>query len=440
MRAARLAILICFSTGSILAAEKPVSFSRQIAPLLVEKCLECHREGKVKGGYRMDTFAQLVKAGDSGETPVTQGSPEQSELLRRVLTEDEDERMPPKGDLLDKAEVALLRQWLAEGGKNDANSADTLLSVMAGDALPRVQPPKAYPRAWPVTAVAAGGGELVATSGYGEVLLWSVNEKKLVARVPGMPERIAGMVWHGDTLAVAGGSPGRSGEVWLVDSKQRKALRRIVTSADVVQAVTISSDGKWLAAGGMDNTIRLFALPEAKLRWELEAHADWVMALAFSPDGSRIVSGSRDRSARVFDVEKGQAVATHEGHAAAVLSLCFVDDGKNILSGDAVGELRRWKLDGALEKNGSTRPGRSALLASQSIGGRVFLSQADQGVVEYDWKEKKVLRTLLPPPSRINAFALTAEPHRLILGAHDGTLAVWDLKENKELTRLAAKP
>lgn len=440
LRARLLPLLFSVAGLATVPAAEPVSFSRQIAPLLVDKCVECHREAKSKGGYRLDTFDQLLKTGDSGEPVVVVGAPDKSELLRRIVTDDEDEQMPPKGDPLEKAEVNLLRQWLEQGGKFDGPSRTARLAELAADHGRKVQTPKSYPRSWPVTALAAGAGGLVASSGYGEVLLWEVTTGKLTARIQGMPERIASLAWHGNTLAVAGGSPGRSGEVWLVDAASRKAVKRVVATSDTVQVVTISQDGRWLAAGGTDNTIRLLAMPDGKTVWEAEAHADWIMALAFSPDGKHLITGSRDRSARIFDVAKGEAVATHDGHSAAVLSLTFLEGGKQVLSGDAAGEIRRWNLDGAAEKNGGLRPGRDAALASLVAGGRIFLSLADEGLVELDAKERKIIRSFKGHESRVNALAWTAEPPRLISGSHDGMVIVWDLKENQELARFAAKP
>ena len=436
----RPALFLSFlAVVSCARAAEPVSFSRQIAPLLVEKCVECHREAKSKGGYRLDTFDQLLKTGDSGEPVIVLGSPDRSELLRRIMTDDEDERMPPKGDPLDKAEVQLLREWLQQGGKFDGKSPSVRLSEFAADHGRKVQTPKSYPRAWPVTALAAGGSR-IASSGYGEVLLWEAGTGRLAGRIQGMPERIASLAWHGSTLAVAGGSPGRSGEVWLVDTAAMKAVRRIVTTSDIVQVATMSQDGAWLAAAGTDNKVRVIALPDGKPMWEAEAHADWIMALAFSPDGKHLTTGSRDRSARIFDVAKGEATATHDGHSAAVLSLTFLEGGKQVLSGDAGGEIRRWNLDGTAEKNGSLRPGREAVLASVVAGGRIFLSLADKGLVELDLKERKIIRSFKGHESRVNALAWTAEPPRLISGSHDGMIIVWDLKENQELARFAAKP
>ncbi len=88
-----------------------VEFERDIAPLLVRRCLECHNETGDSGGLRLTSAAGLQAGGDSGSV-IDAADPEQSSLLQRVL----DGEMPPaKGDVaqrLPEAEIDLLRQWV----------------------------------------------------------------------------------------------------------------------------------------------------------------------------------------------------------------------------------------------------------------------------------------------------------------------------------------
>src|SRR5438093_806714 len=82
------------------AAAPGVSFSRDVAPIFQQKCVSCHNPEKAKGKYRLHTFAELMKPGDSKSPPVTAGQPRQSELFHRVTAKDEDDRMPQKDDPL----------------------------------------------------------------------------------------------------------------------------------------------------------------------------------------------------------------------------------------------------------------------------------------------------------------------------------------------------
>ena len=79
-----ICIWVVSSSLSALSADT-VSFRSEIAPILLENCVACHGAKKAEGGYRLDTFAEMMKTGDSGVAPVTAGDGEKtSELLRRL--------------------------------------------------------------------------------------------------------------------------------------------------------------------------------------------------------------------------------------------------------------------------------------------------------------------------------------------------------------------
>jgi hypothetical protein len=102
----------------LLALAAPLSgavdFNHQIVPLLRKHCGECHTGDKLKGGFSLNDRAALLHGSENGPVVVS-GNPAKSLLLELVASTDRDERMPPKGDGLSAAEVALLRQWIAEG-------------------------------------------------------------------------------------------------------------------------------------------------------------------------------------------------------------------------------------------------------------------------------------------------------------------------------------
>src|SRR4051812_8642755 len=96
-------------------SQPAVSFVRDIAPILVSQCQQCHGPEKQKGNYRLDTYARLMKAGESGDASVTPGKPEKSQLYVLLRAADEADRMPQKADPLPDKSVELIRRWI-EGG------------------------------------------------------------------------------------------------------------------------------------------------------------------------------------------------------------------------------------------------------------------------------------------------------------------------------------
>src|SRR5690606_25807514 len=90
------------------AQAEPVSFKKDIAPILLDNCLACHGPKKAEGGYRVDSFERLLKAGDSGAAGIVAKDHDGSEVLRRITSDDEAERMPLDGDPLPPEQVELV--------------------------------------------------------------------------------------------------------------------------------------------------------------------------------------------------------------------------------------------------------------------------------------------------------------------------------------------
>jgi hypothetical protein len=108
------AAALIFLASSTPAADKPLDFAHDIVPILRKHCCECHTGEKKEGGFSLNTRPELLKGGESGAV-VAAGKSAASELIRRVTSTDETERMPPKGDRVPAADVAQLTRWIDEG-------------------------------------------------------------------------------------------------------------------------------------------------------------------------------------------------------------------------------------------------------------------------------------------------------------------------------------
>lgn len=96
-------------------ARPKVDFAKEIQPLLARRCFACHGPDKDSGGLRLNKRESALKKTDSGEHAIVPGKPDDSELLRRIASDDPDERMPPKSKPLTSEEIDAFRRWIAEG-------------------------------------------------------------------------------------------------------------------------------------------------------------------------------------------------------------------------------------------------------------------------------------------------------------------------------------
>ncbi len=117
--AAGFLVLCGWAGRSESVRAESVDYQRDVQPILAERCLHCHGQDAAtrQGGLRLDERAAAFVGGDSGTPAIVPGEPDESELIRRVTSDDEGEVMPPADEKkqLDGAQVEVLRQWITEG-------------------------------------------------------------------------------------------------------------------------------------------------------------------------------------------------------------------------------------------------------------------------------------------------------------------------------------
>jgi hypothetical protein len=92
-----------------------VDYFKEVLPILEKRCHDCHQGGKAKGGLRIDDPGSMRTGGKSDGPAIVPGKIDESALIHRITTTDEDDIMPPKGDPLSAGEIALLKRWIKGG-------------------------------------------------------------------------------------------------------------------------------------------------------------------------------------------------------------------------------------------------------------------------------------------------------------------------------------
>ena len=132
-------------------------------------------------------------------------------------------------------------------------------------------------------------------------------------------------------------------------SEPTSLLRTLIGHTAWVRAVAVTPDGRRVASGASDNTLRVWDLASGIELRRLEGHSDEVMAVAMTPDGRRAVSGSRDHTLRVWDLESGIELHRLEGHSGDVMAVAMTPDGQRAVSGASDSTLRVWDLESGIE-------------------------------------------------------------------------------------------
>jgi WD40 repeat protein len=412
-----------------------------VAPILVKNCQACHGPRDPKGNYQVTSFQLLAKPGESESAPIVAGKPDESEIWSLASSDDPDARMPKDADPLPAGDLAVIKQWLAEGAKFDGPDPAAPLAGYA-PRPPHPAPPEVYPRPTPVAALAfRPDGQQLAVSGYHEVLIYSPADGKLVQRIKNLPERIHGLAWSpdGGKLAVAGGMPGDSGEVKLLKPDDGTVLAELAQLPDVALKLAFNPAGTKLAACGADRTIRLFDVASAKAERVIEDHADWVMAIAFSPDGSQLASASRDKTAKLLSAATGEPVTTYSGHGEPVFGVGFTADGKSVVSAGADRKVHVWNPADGAKKAEAAGFGRD-VLALATWQDKVFTASADRSVQQHRGDGLGHFRTYTGLDDAAYAVAYHDSTKRVAAGSFSGQVIIWNAEDGGMVRRFVVAP
>ena len=422
----------------LIGIGKLVSFAETVAPILSKRCLACHNARTAKGRYNMETFAAILKGGESGDA-LEVGDADASTLFALI----EDGSMPKDADPLTPEQIAAVKNWINTGAVLDAGMSPSapLIQIMPKETQPN--PPEAYPVPVPVTSVAfSPDGATLATSGYHEVVLWKVADGSLLRRITNVAERVYDIEFtkDGQKIVVASGTPAQIGEAKIFQVADGKLLGDLVRTDDSVFAVSLSPDETRLATAGADRAIRVFDFATQKQQLLIEDHADWVMDVAWSADGTRLASASRDKTSKVFDSTSGDSLVTFNGHGQPVYGVAFQADGKIVVSSGSDKQIRTWNVADAKQVRAIGGFGNEVFRIIVTPEGHVYSCSADKNARSHQVSDGKVLQTFAGHTDWVYSVAYHAGSKRVAAGSYNGEVRIWNVDDAKESLKIIAAP
>lgn len=252
-------------------------------------------------------------------------------------------------------------------------------------------------------------------------------------------DSVKSVVFSPDGKQLASGSVDTTVKFWNISDGA--LLKTLSGHTAGVASVAFSADGKLLASGSEDKTIKLWSIPDGALLNTLAWHTNAVESVAFSPDGKLLASGSKDQTIRLWSVPEGNLLNTLHGHTAAVNAVVFTSDSKWMASASEDYTVRLWNVADGKCRN--TLEGHSLGIKSVAFspdGKQLASASADKTIKRWSVPDGKLISTFGGYLSGVNSNTFSPDGKLLASGSGDKSIKLWNASKGLLLKTLIGPP
>ena len=252
-------------------------------------------------------------------------------------------------------------------------------------------------------------------------------------RLEGHTSSVLSVSFSGDGKTLASGSEDKTIKLWNV--KTGTEIRTLTGHTDFVLSVSFSSDGKTLASCSRDN-IKLWNVETGVEIRTLSGYTSSFPSVSFSGDGKILASTSGDKMIKLWNVETGAEIHTLIGHTDSVNSVSFSGDGKTLASGSDDETIKLWNVETGCEIRTLSGHKRSVWSVSFSGDGKTLASGSGDCTIKF-WNVETgaEIHTLTGHTEAVSSVSFSDDGKTLASGSEDKTIKLWDLDLDSLMAR-----
>jgi hypothetical protein len=214
-------------------------------------------------------------------------------------------------------------------------------------------------------------------------------------------------------------------------------LGTLVGHGDIVLAVAFSPDGKTLASGASDRTVRIWDAATGRSISTSKEHRGKVLDLVFSPDGNLLASAADDASVLLWQAGPWKRVAKLNLDIDSVQAVAFSPDGATIAAGGLDGPVVLWDARTLTERLRLSGHRDDTYDLAFSPDGKTMASGGSDGMVRVWNTDNGLLVKALPGPSSVMGVAFSPDGALLAAGGTGGEVRLWSTVDWRAGTVLA---
>ncbi|MEP2024664.1 MAG: caspase family protein [Reichenbachiella sp.] len=211
---------------------------------------------------------------------------------------------------------------------------------------------------------------------------------------------VRAVAYSPDGKFLATGSRDNSIKLWQLSTGRE--IRTFLGHLSSVNTLAFDPTGQWLASGSSDNSVLIWEVATGKIRTKIEGHDNRVSSLDFNEEGTMLASGGWDRLVYVWDPESGDKLGEYRGNAArgvgVGVQVLFSKDSKKLITGNDDGKIIIYDVESKVAEDtlrniSPSSCGGCASFIQLDEKGTKLLSASRRGPVTlWDWKAGKIIK------------------------------------------------